>query len=240
MQPGRFDVYALTDKGDVARASPTALAISPAQPPRRRDAQDNDNARGLERDDNELSGAKCDQRGRSVDPAPMFLPDGPWQPPSQWRCAVSKPGRDGGQPVWEASYARWVAEESLAKIAAHPKIGKPVKESTIRRHIEDALLFGRPVDIARLSKEASSELPNAAEWACIEEAATKHCIDPSGRCFTAKVIVDEVLLALALGPQETKAGEKRIYDCIGWWALLKRSGYPVRFCASSNKKTKMA
>ena len=64
-------------------------------------------------------------------------------------------------------------------------------------------------------------------------------IDPDSLGFTAKVIVQEVLDSKAVGSRENKAFEKLVYECIVWWALLKRSGYPVQFGHPSSKRTKV-
>ena len=44
-------------------------------------------------------------------------------PPMKWPAAVYKAGRRGAKPPWEASYDRFLQNESLASIAMRPASG---------------------------------------------------------------------------------------------------------------------
>ena len=164
----------------------------------------------------------------------------PWAPTTKWQFCNKRPGLEGGKPSWEQSYDRWIAGEPLLAVA-HNAQGKSVKLETVRRHIVEALMQGRGVALGRLADEAGWALPTAREWSTIDDAAAKLGIDPRTPDFRAKPLVSSVAKSLTApdAPGSTASSPvdmKRCYECIEWWATLKRVAFPLAFAVPDQKR----
>jgi Werner syndrome ATP-dependent helicase len=174
--------------------------------------------------------------------AVMVVENATWTPTSEWKFCIDKRGRDGGTPAWVSTYDRWVTGAALTQIATNIG-GKPVKLETVRGHIVQAFMRGRPVDIARLAAESHWALPDWGEWSAVERAATALGMTPELPDVRAKDLVAKVVATTAGddgagSPAAESAGVSRWYECITWWTTLKRAGYaPVFGCGTADERS---
>jgi len=166
--------------------------------------------------------------------AQLSLPAGPWKAPAKWSGAVYKPGpkKLGGKAVWEISYDRFSKGESLIAIAAVQDSGKPIQPGTVSNHIMTAVTHARPVDLARLA-EQSAAIPDQAEWQKLEDTASERACNPKAdfarKEFLCAVLGESVNRDFNEKTEAEKEVERKWYNCIDWWAMLKRVDFPVAF-----------
>ena len=166
-----------------------------------------------------------------------MLPEGAFKPANAWMHAVYKVAKNGKKPAWEASYeafSRGGANSHPSAIAMNQESGKPIQTQTVVGHVLEAMGHGRAVDLRRLAEESGACLPNAAEWASIEEAVVALGVD----VVKDAQVPQKVIMLAAAGrvevPPEAKTEEdKKIegvwYERVKWYLQLKRCGVPVRF-----------
>lgn len=169
---------------------------------------------------------------------PIGLPESTWTP-TKWEHAVYKVNK-GKLPPWEISYGRFMKGEHPEAIAATQPSGKSVLTTTIFGHILDALTYGKPVDLGRLTQSMGPRyVPTVNDWEKIESAAAQLdlCIAKAEK-FQAKEILakilDEDVNTRGLTektPEQKTAEEQELtsvwYFKIRTWASLKRCRCPV-------------
>jgi len=169
--------------------------------------------------------------------AMMCLPPGEWKPPQAWEHAVYKQGKGGSKPLWEVSYDRWSAGDSLQAIAMTQASGKPIQVGTVGGHINTALTFAKPVNLGRLFRETGTRPPSEAEWTRLEEAAAERGVNVFGTEARAKEVLTGVLGEARVGREPAdkseadKEEERSWYERIRVWEVLKRVRFPVSFQA---------
>jgi RecQ zinc-binding len=174
----------------------------------------------------------------------MVLPKGVFTPPSAFRFSVYKPAKKTGKMVWENSYERYQAGESVQAIAVKPDSGRqPIQAATVVDHLFTALLYGRPLNDLR-TLAAFHEPPNQQEWeelmmaertANVDVLGDPSCSGPNGGKFTATgcllPIMGEEFAAKAYVERTPKdhALFGRWCRRLNWYTTFRRIGYEPDF-----------
>eukprot|EP01062_Namystynia_karyoxenos_P084590 TRINITY_DN99_c0_g2_i2.p1 TRINITY_DN99_c0_g2~~TRINITY_DN99_c0_g2_i2.p1 ORF type:complete len:959 (+),score=244.40 TRINITY_DN99_c0_g2_i2:164-2878(+) len=160
----------------------------------------------------------------------MILPSGWWQPEGPWPLAAPLKAHSSGS-VWERSYERWVAGESVEGIAMNQDSGAPKLPVTVVGHIFSALIFGKAVDFGRLPVD----FPSKAQWDAMENAAEMAGLDPVTQADLSRKDILRGVLGNGVDEERAhKSGAQKFtemewYRRVDLWLLLKRVGCPVTF-----------
>jgi hypothetical protein len=166
-----------------------------------------------------------------------------------WPHAVYKPVKKTGVAVWEASYIRFMAGESPLTIAMSPEAGKkPIQVKTVVGHLLDAIVFGRNVDLRRLS--AFMKPPTKREWEALSAAELSTgidvCGDPeksgrNGESFSMSDFLRPVVGdTLVYTPWVKRSyAENELFlnwcDLLKWYISLRRAGCEPSFVDKSGE-----
>jgi hypothetical protein len=148
---------------------------------------------------------------------------------TSWQHAVYKPVKKRGVTAWEASYIRFMEGHSPLTIAMPPEDGKkPIQVNTVVGHLLDAIVFGRNVDLHRLS--AFLRPPTKSEWEALSAAELPSgmdvCGDPeksgrNGEYFTVLEFLRPVVGDTLVGTPRDKRSCTENELFLNWRFLLK-------------------
>jgi len=160
-----------------------------------------------------------------------------------WRHAIYKPNKKTGKAVWEVSYERFISGESPQTIAMSQGPGKkPIQVRTVVLHLLDAIVYGRNVDLSRLSPFLRP--PTKKEWLLLRSAELSTgmdvCGDPdkcgrNGEGFTMTEFLRPILgdQIVYRSYAERSDAEKDFittwYDLVKWYMALRRVDYEPTF-----------
>ena len=171
-----------------------------------------------------------------TDDLPMSFPQSGPVEATKWEFAVYKPQKKSGKAKWESSYDRFQAGESPQAIAMSPENGRPIQMMTVVGHIFEALLYGKPVDLQRLS--GLSQPPSKKQWVELEQAEELTGMNSSGDPSCSGVGGNSFSMTDFLRPimgeefmdtpreersEEDKAKFGKWCNLLKWYLLLKRS-----------------
>mgnify|MGYP003867650937 CR=1 FL=1 len=162
--------------------------------------------------------------------------------PKPWEYAVCKPIKKTGLASWESSYNRFSQGESPLTIALSPANGRPIQVATVCKHVMQALLYGKGVDLHRLAQFLPP--PTSSEWDQLLAAEEETKMDPSKNPNSCTPEGDKFTMTGLLKPimgddffaksyEERSDEEKAEYgkwcNHLEWYMTLRRIGHTVTF-----------
>jgi len=175
--------------------------------------------------------------------APMHFEHGKiYQPSNSWRFAVYRPNKKTGKAAWELSYDQFANGTHPQTIAMTHKSGRPIQVGTVAGHILEAMVLGRPVELARLS--SVDPPPTKNEWEELVRCSVETGVDVTGDPATSgtnseRFVMKDFLVpimgnAFALKdykdrtPEETDKWNKWL-GCLKYYLAFRRVGYKPSF-----------
>lgn len=173
----------------------------------------------------------------------IVLPDGDWTPAKAWTFAIFKPKRNGKKMNWEVSWDRFQnRHETVATIAMSQDSEKTIQQTTVVRHLLDALTFGRTVDLQRLHRDGLAVrpvpigAPDTATWDMLEQAlvTVQDEVDVVGADkYVAKLLAQacsgHIAKVAMIDYKDRTEDQSHLYaewnNARMWWEALKRAGY---------------
>ena len=181
-------------------------------------------------------------------PKMEFPSDEFFMPPTSWQHAVYKAIKKTGLASWESSYNRFIGGESPMTIAMSPANGRPIQVNTVVKHIQDALLHGKPVPLKKLA--AVVPPPNKEEWNELRRCEDLTGLDVEGDPATSGTNGEALkmtdFLAPIMGPAflakdfKERTEEERVKfnhwcSLLNWYLALRRSKYQPKFEEEDSK-----